>query len=150
MCVQMIATLAGAAVSAAGSMMAASQRSKAMKAQAKAQERQAEIESEAGAYRMSNKRRGQNRLLGSQIAATASNGISLRSGSATAAIDDSLTESERDIEATRYNAQRRSSSYKSQAAISRFNAKAEKTAGYFSALSPIIGAVGSIAKQYPK
>jgi len=135
----------GAGVQAAGSLMAASQRSAGMKAQAAVADRQAEIEGEAGAYKMGQQRRAQSRMLGTQIAASAANGISPNSGSFEAAVDDSLAESEMDIAATRYGAGLRSSNYRAQAGIYRSNAKAAKSAGYIGALSPIIRTGGRLA-----
>ncbi|PLX33671.1 MAG: hypothetical protein C0605_15890 [Hyphomicrobiales bacterium] len=136
MCLQILS----AAVSAAGSLMSASQRSAQLKAQARVNERNAEIARDAGAFRMGRMRRDQSRMLGRQIAARGGSGLSLKSGSSIADLDDRLTESELDIEAARYNADKTSSSYKAQAALNRSNAAAARQTGYFNALSPLINA----------
>lgn len=140
MCLQIL----GAAVSAAGSMMAASQRSSALKAQARVSERNAEIARDAGAFRMGRLRRNQNRLLGREIATRSGSGFSLKSGSVISGLDDSLTEAELDIEAARYNAEQASSGHRAQAALARSSAKSARQTGYFGALSPLIKAGGRL------
>lgn len=147
MCLQALIPIASTALSVAGSIMRASQDASAAKARARVQERQAEIARDAGAFNMSKLRRRQKRGLGLQIAGTAARGLSLNSGSALAGIDDDLTESELDIEAARYNAERSAFTHKAQAAIHRADAKATMTSGYFSALSPLINTAKNIASS---
>lgn len=139
------AALIGGAVQAFGSIAAGNQKSAELKRQAKISDRQAAIELDAGAHRQSQQRRQQDRLIGRQIASSASNGISSNSGSFIAAIDDSLTESELDIAATNYDANLKSQNEKIQASEYRSGAKNAKRAGFIGALSPLIKLGGSFA-----
>jgi len=142
MCLGIVGALAGAAVSAVGSIAAGNAQNAAAKSQAKYLERQAKATREKSAFDQGRLRRKADRLLGRQIAGFAKAGVGIE-GSPTDVIDDSLTESNLDVAAVDYSGKVNASNLETQADLTRQRGKDAKLGGIIGALKPIAGVIGS-------
>lgn len=123
--------------SAIGSIMGGSQQNAIYKAQAQQSELAARQEELKGRAQADQIRRSLQSTLASQNAAFGARGISLNSGTPLAISKDSRTQAALDIETAQFGAGQSAAAMRSQAAQSRIEGSAAKTAGYVNAATSI-------------
>lgn len=132
----------GGIIGAVGAIASASAQSSAANFQAKMAERQQKIEREKASFNVAQERRNLARTTGTAVAQTAGAGVSF-TGSPVTAVADIGTEFGRDIDAIRFGRDETVTGLGAQADVARFNARQARTAGFFSALTPLVSAAGS-------
>ena len=143
MCSPLIAlSLAGAAVSAYGSISQASAQAAGLKSQAAWQQRQAAVEQIKTSYAIQQKRRATEATLASQTLQFAGSGILPSGGTPDVVASATVEASELDIQARRFTGSEEVSRLKFEAANNLFQAKAVKRAGIIGAVGSLIGGAG--------
>lgn len=140
--------LAGAGLSAIGTVASASAQSQGLKAQAAFNERQAMMEEQRTAYEVQRERENAQRLMARQRAGYLSSGLALE-GTPTAVIADTASEAALDIAAIQYGGQVRGSNLRTQAQIDRANASAARTAGFIGAGSSLLSGIAKTRLSNP-
>lgn len=142
MCMPALA-LAGAAVTAVGSIMGGAAQSAGLKASAKYNERQAIMEQEKGVYEAGLKKDEGQRILSKQRTGFARMGIVGTTGSAADVAADQTYSTNLDVAAIKYGAAVKASNYRYQAKLDRFNAKNAMAGGIIGGIAPLINAAGT-------
>lgn len=142
MCLPMLSIL-GSVIGAIGSLASASAQAQSQRMQADLQIRQANLEREQNSYQGQRMTEQGRQFLARQTAGFASNGIAPNAGSARAVTESTGQDIALDVAAVRYGASEQEVNRRFSADIYRQNANATMTAGFFNALTPIIGGVGT-------
>ncbi|MDJ0513016.1 MAG: hypothetical protein QNJ62_06200 [Methyloceanibacter sp.] len=127
----------GAVASAAGSVIAGQQQARALERQADFEQEQARLEREKGEFDATREDERARRLLGLQRASYLAAGVSLE-GSPGEIIEETAEDTQLDIEAIRFGAERNARNFEQRAEQSRAQASQARTAGYIGAISPIV------------
>lgn len=138
-----IASLAGTAMSAYGSIAAGNAQKSQADAQAQLDTRQAVMTGQQGEYQAARKQDEINKNTGAQIAAVSGSGVDI-SGSPTDVISSSVSEGALDTSAIRYGAKINSDNLMYQAVTSRQAGQAAQQAGVIGAVSSVIGGIGQL------
>lgn len=147
MCVGAIIGGIGAIVSGIGAAQAAGQQAANYDAQAKAQQRQAVVTEQIGQYEGSRQAEGVKRVLGSQRAGFAANGLLLE-GSPLDVIKDTAVEGALDAAAIKWNAGMRADVSRYDAKVSKMSADAARSSIPFAFLTPVLSGAAQIAGQF--
>lgn len=140
--------VAGAGLSAIGSIQSANAQAAGMEAQAKLNERQALIEQQASAFDAQRERENAQRIMARQRAGYLASGVALE-GSPTAVIEDTAAEAALDIAAIQYGGNLRASNYQAQAGVDRMNAKATRTGGMISGATSLVSGLARTRLSSP-
>lgn len=127
-----IAAVAAAAVAAAGSGYAAYSQSAAAESQAQQMKAEEDTSRAAAAQEEAKQRRHLMQVIASQDALRAARGGSMTSGTALSIYDDTVSEAEKDINATRLNTLSRADRYRLGAYARRSEATDARVGGYLS------------------
>lgn len=129
----------GTATKAVGSIVQGNAASAASKANAKIADQNATIVGQQASAREDQQRRRSAMELGRQAAAFAQSGVDPTSGSAMRVAADSAAQAELDALNLRYEGQMQAFGYTREAAIERQRARYARNAGYFGAVTSILG-----------
>lgn len=146
MCDFTMMALAGAAVQGVSALSASRAQAASYNAQAAWAERNAQLARQKAEYDVSRQRDNASRIAGRQRATALASGIDL-AGSPMDVMQDTVAESELDVQAIRYGAELQAQSYEMDARMSRMNARRERTGGFFGAISPFLSAGTKIYGQ---
>lgn len=136
-------SIAGAGMSAAGSIMQGNQQAAMAEAQAQALEQQKKAEAQASAFEQQQERRKQELQLASARAQVGASGVAL-AGSPTEVLTANAAQGQLDIEAIQYGSTLRQNNLGTQAGISRFQGKQAKQAGIIGAASNLVSGISNI------
>lgn len=139
--------LIGSAVSGIGAAQDAGQQAANYDAQAKAQQRQAVVTEQIGQYEGTRQSEAVNRVLGSQRAGFAANGLLLE-GSPTDVIKDTATEGALDSAAIKWNAGMKADVSRYDARVSKMSANAARSSIPFAFLTPVLGGAARLAGAF--
>lgn len=143
--VGVIASLAGTAASAAGSLSAGQAAKAQADAQAKAYQQQADQEVMKGQYEGARKTEEGNQLMGRQTALAAGSGVDT-TGSPTDVVASTASSVALDRSAIEYGARVNANNLNYEAALSKMQGQNAVTGSYFNAAGSIFGGLGQIAK----
>ena len=129
-----LASVAGTALSVAGSVAAGRQQQAMAEAQAQAIEQQREAEAKASAFEQMQERRRQELAAANARAQVGASGVGFE-GSPSAVLAANAAQGQLDIEAIQYGSTLRQNSLTTQAGISRFQGKQAKQAGIINGIS---------------
>lgn len=139
--------LVGTAVSAIGQVQAGNQAAKVGEYNAKVAENDAIAEQQRAQYEAGLIRDDKKRILGTQLAAQAANGVSVSSGSPVAVLGDTSANAEMDVLARLYGGESSAIASRNSAALSRAEGAAQKSAGMLSAGTTLLTGFGKMAGQ---
>jgi hypothetical protein len=144
-----ILTAASGIVSGVGSLMQSGAKKAEYKAEAAAQRREAGVQQQIGQNQVVGQQREIDRVIGSNIAGNAANGIAL-TGSALDILTDTAREGDLDIQTIRWNAGQKVDKLKYGAKVSDMNARTVAKAAPFGFLSPILDSAVKISGSFAK
>lgn len=133
-----VAAVIGGVVSGVGALVQASAARRSYEAQAALNDRQAGLERLRGEYEAGQFRKQADRLIGTTIASGAAGGV-LYSGSVAEVVQETIAETELDIEAIKYGANVNAANYQAQAGIDRANGRRALIGGFFNAAGNVLG-----------
>jgi len=139
----------GLAMSAIGSMQAASSQSAAAQANANVLRMQADQATAAAEVDVQKLERQKRQALSTQKALYAKSGVLISEGSPVEVMSDTATQYQLDINQTRYNAAVEAGKYKYQAGAQDVLAKDYQTAGYINAGSTLLTGGYNVMKSLP-
>lgn len=140
-------SLAGTAVSALGAVQAGKAQNEVAQYNAKVADNNATAERERAAYDAGLIKDERRRVIGSQRAAMAANGLEISSGSPVAVLGDTTGQAEMDVLARLYGGESAAAAYKNDATRMRIEGKAAKQAGKIGAGTTLLTGVGSTARS---
>lgn len=144
-----IASLAGTAMSAVGSIAQGQAQKNAADAQAAALKQQATNELNAGEYQAGRKQDEINKTMSTQVALASSSGFDL-TGSPTDAVASTASQGALDTGAIRWNARTAANNDKYQAKLVTQQGKSAQTAGYIGAAASAFSGLSSMGTQLYK
>lgn len=139
--------LVGTAVSAVGQIQAGNQAQKVGEYNAKVSENNAIADQQRAAYEAGLIRDDKKRILGTQLASQAANGISVSSGSPVAVLGDTSANAEMDVLARLYGGESSAVANSNAAALSRAEGAAQKSASRIGAGTTLLTGFGKMAGQ---
>lgn len=139
--------LVGTAVSAIGQIQAGQQAAKVGEYNAKVAENNANAEQQRAQYEAGLIRDDKKRMLGTQLAAQAGNGLSVSSGSPVAVLGDTAGNAEMDVLARLYGGDSAATAQRNDATLSRAEGKAQKSASMLAAGTTLLTGFGKLAGQ---
>lgn len=140
-------SLAGTAVSALGAVQAGKAQNEVAQYNAKVADNNATAERERAAYDAGLIKDERRRVIGSQRAAMAANGLDISSGSPVAVLGDTTGQAEMDVLARLYGGESAATAYKNDATRMRIEGKAAKQAGKIGAGTTLLTGFGSTARS---
>lgn len=143
-----IMSAVGSVVGAIGAMEAANAQANALEYNAKVAEQNAQMAKDQAEYEAKRQASKMARLGASQRVAYLASGVMIDDGTAMDVILDTTTQGEMDRLAILYGGDVESVNYRAQAASSRMEARAVKTAGMYKGFSTLLGGAGSALGQY--
>lgn len=141
-----VAGLAGTAVSALGAIQAGNAQNEAAQYNAKIADNNAAAERERASYDAGLIKDERRRVIGSQRAAMAANGLEISTGSPVAVLGDTTGQSEMDVLARIYGGESAATAYGNDATRMRIEGKAAKQAGMIGAGTTLLTGLGSTFK----
>lgn len=139
--------LVGTAVSAIGQIQAGNQAAKVGEYNAKVSENNALAEQQRAQYEAGLIRDDKKRMLGTQLAAQAGNGLSVSTGSPVAVLGDTAGNAEMDVLARLYGGDSAATAQRNDATLSRAEGKAQKSAGMLAAGTTLLTGFGKMASR---
>lgn len=133
----------GIALSVAGSLASGAMAQANAEAQARAYEQQARADSQASAYEQAREKHKQDLLAAQARAQVGASGVGFQ-GSPTEVLVANAREGQMDLQAIQYGSQIRQNNLRDQAAISRFQGKQAKAAGFINAGSNVISGLSGL------
>lgn len=143
-----VAGLAGTAVSAVGAIAAGNAQNDVAQYNAKIADNNATAERERASYDAGLIKDERRRVVGSQKAAMAANGLDISSGSPLAVLGDTTGQAEMDILARLYGGESAATAYGNDATRMRIEGKAAKQAGKIGAGSTLLTGLGSTVSKW--
>lgn len=141
-----LAGLAGTAVSAIGAVAAGNAQNDVAQYNAKIADNNARAERERAAYDAGLIKDERRRVVGSQRAAMAANGLEVSSGSPVAVLGDTTGQAEMDILARLYGGESAATAYGNDATRMRIEGKAAKQAGGIRAGTTLLTGFGNLIR----
>ena len=142
-----ISGVVGTAVSALGAIQAGNAQNEAAQYNAKIADNNATAERERAAYDAGLIKDERRRVIGSQRAAMAANGLEISTGSPVAVLGDTTGQSEMDVLARLYGGESAATAYGNDATRMRIEGKAAKQAGMIGAGTTLLTGLGSTFKS---
>jgi hypothetical protein len=140
-----ISGVVGTAVSAFGAVQAGNAQNDAAQYSAKVADNNATAERERASYDAGLIKDERRRIVGSQRAAMAANGLEISTGSPVAVLGDTTGQSEMDVLARLYGGESAATAYGNDATRMRIEGKAAKQAGMLGAGSTLLTGMGNLA-----
>jgi hypothetical protein len=142
-----VAGIAGTAVSAIGAVQAGNAQNEVAQYNAKIADNNATAERERAAYDAGLIKDERRRVIGSQRAAMAANGLEISTGSPVAVLGDTTGQSEMDVLARLYGGESAATAYGNDATRMRIEGKAAKQAGKIGAGTTLLTGLTSTFKS---
>jgi hypothetical protein len=142
-----VAGIAGTAVSALGAVQAGNAQNEVAQYNAKIADNNATAERERAAYDAGLIKDERRRVIGSQRAAMAANGLEISTGSPVAVLGDTTGQSEMDVLARLYGGESAATAYGNDATRMRIEGKAAKQAGKIGAGTTLLTGLTSTFKS---
>lgn len=136
--------VAGAAVSAVGSIMSAQKQASMYEQNARVNEQNALLMTAQATEQERRQRAGLEELKARQRVGVAKSGVTMN-GTPLLVAEDITGQGELDALTIRYNGEMKSNDQKYQAAVNRYQASEAKTSGYFKAATSILGGMAGFA-----
>ena len=143
-----ISGVVGTAVSAFGAIQAGNAQNDVAKYNAQVANNNATAEQQRAAYDAGLIKDERRRVIGSQRAAMAANGLEISSGSPVAVLGDTSGQAEMDILARLYGGESAATAYRNDATRMKIEGKAAKQAGMIGAGSTLLTGLGSTMKTW--
>jgi hypothetical protein len=138
-------SLLGTGLSVVGGIQAGQQAEKVGEYNAKVSENNALADQQRAQYEAGLIRDDKKRILGTQLAAQAANGLSVSSGSPVAVLGDTAGNAEMDVLARLYGGESSAVANQNSAALSRAEGKAQKSASIIGAGTTLLTGLGKMA-----